>query len=143
MKLRVKRTGRTIDVQSIDYLEGDTTISIRYHTEDGYPDYYDFESLKEMNDTLEDCKPAEPLIKDEKVRKAVRAWADANKYDKLWVYHDHTAISFYNEDDDDNEITFNTMDKFGLDHLGCYTIAELCGEKEEPEDEEDTRDEEY
>lgn len=71
---------------------------------------------------------AEPYIKDEKIRKAVRAWAEVNHYDKLWVYHDHTTISFYNEEDGDNEITFNTMEKFGLENLKCYTITELCRE---------------
>ena len=73
----------------------------------------------------------EPFIKDPTIRKAVRYWADANNYDKLWVYHDHTAISFYNEDDGDNEIIFNTVEKFGLEHLKCYAITELCGESEE------------
>lgn len=74
-------------------------------------------------------------ITDEKIRKAVRAWADANGYDKLWVklwtYCGHGAISFYNEDAGDNEITFNTVEKFGLEHLKYYTITELCGEEED------------
>ena len=41
--------------------------------------YYEFpNSLAELNEEWEDYKPKEPLIKDEKVRKAVRAWAEAN-----------------------------------------------------------------
>ena len=73
-------------------------------------------------------KPAEPLIKDEKIRKAVRAWAEANKikprdtirFDALehrltWV---NTAIEF-----NESEALLD------LEELG-YTIAELCGEEE-------------
>lgn len=90
----------------------------------------EYDTLTELNKYWEDYKIVEPLIKDENIRKAVQAWAEANHYDKLWIYHDRTAISFYNEDDDDNEITFNTVEKFGLKHLKCYTITELCGEEE-------------
>ena len=89
----------------------------------------EYDTLAELNKYWEDYKIVEPLIKDEKIRKAVKAWAESNYYDKLLIYHDHTAISFYNEDDD-NEITFNTIEKFGLEHLKCYTITELCGEEE-------------
>lgn len=120
MKLRNKKTG------GLANMLGEQDF-IRVYTDAGWADY---NSLAELNEEWEDYKPAEPLINDEKIRKAVRAWAEANEYDKLWVYHDNEAISFYNEDDDDNEIIFNTMKKFGLKHLKCYTINELCGEEE-------------
>lgn len=91
------------------------------------------EVLKDWKDFIVRMPDDEPLITDPTIRRAVRAWAEVNHYDKLWVYHDPSAISFYNEDDDDNEITFNTVEKFGLEHLKCYSIIELCGEEQECE----------
>ena len=64
-------------------------------------------SLAELNADWEDYKPAEPLIKDEKVRKAVRAWAEANNI---------RAVYYSPEEDGYGE---------------HYTINELCGEEEE------------
>ena len=72
--------------------------------------------------------PAEPLIKDEKIRKAVRAWAEANhvtrvKYDASWNSFRCTdfVIGF--------DYDFDRHD--GLEDEESYTIAELCGEEEE------------
>lgn len=74
-------------------------------------------------------EPKEPLIKDEKIRKAVRAWAEASEtetveYDKYWV-------SFRR---DDKTIGFKDVDRcmgfFGLEDGKDYTIDELCGEEE-------------
>lgn len=117
MRLRNKKTGGLANCDPIEV-----------KTDAGFHDYY---SLAELNSEWEDYGPKEPLIKDEKIRKAIIAWAEANEYDKLWVYHENDAISFYNENDDDNEIIFNTVKKFGLKHLKCYTVEELCGEEEE------------
>lgn len=70
----------------------------------------------------------EPLIKDEKIRKAVRAWADANNITQ--VSHDagwnalrctDFVIAF--------DYDFDRHD--GLKDMKSYTIAELCGEEEE------------
>lgn len=74
-------------------------------------------------DTM-DYEPAEPLIKDEKIRKAVRAWADGNNigsvhYDAFWrgFRRANSSITVWEELPlEDNEV---------------YTIAELCGEEEE------------
>lgn len=130
MKLRNKNTGEIIDLDIANIKAQFGAISVIPEPVKLGGDEYVYHSLAELNAEWEDYVPKEPLIKDEKVRKAVRAWAEANEYDKLWVYHDNDAISFYNEDDDDNEIIFNTVKKFGLRHLKCYTIAELCGEEE-------------
>ena len=87
-------------------------------------------SIAELNDEWEDYEPAEPLIKDEKIRKAIRAWAEANEietvdYDNYWVAFGR----------DDKTISFKDYDKclgfYGLDDNGTYTIDELCGEEEE------------
>ena len=38
-----------------------------------------------LTDWFEEIKPAEPLIKDKKIRKAVRAWAEANDITEINV----------------------------------------------------------
>ena len=97
-------------------------------------------SLAELNEEWEDYKPAEPLIKDEKIRKAVRAWADNlresmcdgeitfyvdNPYctfqADVWKNYNNRAIAEIDLVFDHNE----------LDDGKIYTIAELCGEEEE------------
>lgn len=86
--------------------------------------------------TVEDHEPAEPLIKDEKIRKAVRAWAEA--LDLRWFkrcgsVNAHTS-RLYGQDANGtgytmelapNDLYGNSISKKG------YTIAELCGEDEE------------
>lgn len=78
--------------------------------------------------------PKEPLIKDEKIRKAVRAWAEANEYDldkglDYTEYVGNYGCSFATYGSDDNEIHF--CKKLGLEDGRDYTIAELCGENDE------------
>ena len=89
-----------------------------------------YHSLAELNDDWEDYEPKEPLIKDEKIRKAVRAWAEANEietveYDEYWVSfrRDDKTISFKDED--------RCLGFYGLENSRDYPIAELCGEEEE------------
>lgn len=87
---------------------------------DGIIDTMDYESGSE---------PAEPLIKDEKIRKAVRAWWETIPdavTDKRVIYknnHDF-AVGIYTIYC--GEIYPETLEKCRL-----YTIAELCGEEEE------------
>ena len=87
-----------------------------------------YHTLAELNADWEDCKPKEPLIKDKKIRKAVRAWAEANELDELSLANngyeiygglDDTVVQFVGE-----PLPFDNTDK-------TYTIAELCGEEEE------------
>ena len=84
-------------------------------------------SLAELNQEWEDYKPAEPLIKDEKIRKAVRAWAEANDITEINVasngYELWGGI-------DDWCIHFGGNPFKDIKPLK-YTIAELCGEDEE------------
>jgi len=76
-----------------------------------------------------DSEPAEPLIKDEKVRKAVRAWAEANGEEDNIVFTrscEYSDYMFYTNGGGD--ICFEQ----GIDlTTGSYTITELCGEEEE------------
>ena len=83
-------------------------------------------SIDRLNEEWEDYKP--PLIKDEKVRKAVRAWAEANEitqvsYDAGWNAFRCTDFVV------DFDYDFDRHD--GLKDTESYTIAELCGEEEE------------
>ena len=45
--------------------------------------------VKEFNEDWEDVEPKEPLIKDEKFRKAVRAWAEANNTEKVAIQNSY------------------------------------------------------
>lgn len=69
----------------------------------------------------------EPLIKDEKVRKAVRAWADVNNIDKATCKEEIHCVTF--ETERGMFISFDNADPIPPE--GTYTIEELCGEGEE------------
>lgn len=78
-------------------------------------------------------KPTEPLIKDEKIRKAVRAWAEANDLKNVaFVVYDDENVYFIDRDYEP-EIWFPKKSILwnDLDDGKVYTIAELCGEDEE------------
>lgn len=83
-----------------------------------------------LDDWFEEIKPAEPLIKDEKICEAVRAWAEANEIDT--VQYDEYWVSFRR---DDKTISFKDEDRrlgfYELENSRDYTIDELCGEEEE------------
>ena len=126
MKLRNRKTGEIVELKLIQ-------------VNDKYLEDHEINLLNGKKLTLEspvnsfsDVK--EPLIKDKKIRKAVRAWADANninsrhyhendvKFDSL--EHEFTWI--------DTSIQFNEFGALeGLEDGKRYTIAELCGEVEE------------
>lgn len=77
--------------------------------------------------------PAEPLIKDEKIRKAVRAWAEADGINKLLVIKMAGRLEISDGSPHLIYISFHankeTMDS--LNDRTYYTIDELCGEEEE------------
>ena len=89
-----------------------------------------YSSLSELINEWEDYKPAEPLIKDEKIRKAVRAWAEANDVLEVFIDRigDGTYIELYDEDDGRRRIS--ALRPAGLKTGEAYTIDELCGEEE-------------
>lgn len=88
--------------------------------------------------TVEDHEPAEPLIKDKTIRKAVRAWAEMNgirfihmcsrtrKENARIVGQNALGRTFTMEIDNEYEIRVCFKD-----YKECYTVAELCGEEEE------------
>ena len=85
-------------------------------------------SLAELNADWEDYKPAEPLIKDEKIRKAVRAWAEANNFLNKIEVHSLTAGTRFSIENYD--IEFLGYFIYDLEANKTYTIDELCGEEE-------------
>lgn len=89
---------------------------------------YDLETLAKGWEYY--VEPKEPLIKDEKVRKAVRAWAEANDVLEVFIDRigDGTYIELYDEDDGRRRIS--ALRPAGLKTGEAYTIAELCGEEE-------------
>ena len=99
---------------------------------DGSPERY-FESLEQAKEELEeweDYKEAEPLIKDKKVRKAVRAWAEAEEIEKVFICDDLVwgePMVRIAEDTAYHEISFKGSLKI---KCGTYTITDLCGEEE-------------
>lgn len=101
------------------------SVLVMYLDDDGHmqTDGYD-----KVEDLLEDyaaygpAKP-EPLIKDEKIRKAVRAWAEACDVEKCHYEGDGDfATRWHGIKLDCSQIELDE---------GFYTIAELCGEDEE------------
>ena len=76
-------------------------------------------------------EPKEPLIKDEKIRKAIRAWADANEISQ--AQFDRYTSGFSASDDGHNLLSMISFDGFVFMFVDgkYYTIDELCGEKEE------------
>lgn len=81
--------------------------------------------------------PAEPLIKDEKIRKAVRAWADANDkrvFEVQVCYQSYGDGSWSLRDttnEEDCGLAFIGEIPEGLNLGSRYAIAQLCGEEEE------------
>jgi hypothetical protein len=122
MRLRNKETGEIID---------SACIGVFKHQSSGDCKRVDTEarSLSKFLEQWEDYKPAEPLIKDEKIRKAVRAWAEA------------CGVNRVVNGEYDNELCAKGQQFYGakivltktvaLPRGKTYTITELCGEEEE------------
>ena len=85
-----------------------------------------YKSLAELNEEWEDYK--EPLIKDEKIRKAVRAWAEANDFTNEIEIKSLNAGTRFSEGH--WSIEFIGYFIYDLKIGSTYTIAKLCGEEE-------------
>ena len=136
MKLRNKKTGIRgyieFVMRTINPITGDPLLTVRYKDSKGITCYIDYETIAEFNDNREEYEPEEPLIKDEKTRKAVRAWAEANGIEQVTVEKDFSSYTFFPTDTDKVNITVWTEPSLSnLSKGKTYTIAELCGEEEE------------
>lgn len=136
MKLVNKQTGEVVEFVSIDSVEVDE-IEFTYVQASGHENSWGYSSLEKFNEEWGDYEPVEPLIKDEKIRKAVRAWAEANNVLEVFAGRVGdgtymTLLELYDEDDERRRISVpSAFSPAGMKAGEAYTIAELCGEKEE------------
>lgn len=112
MKLRNKKTGEIITLKD----EGELALLKLIEN-----------SLPNGLSLWEEVK--EPLIKDEKIRKAVRAWAEL--VPSAQVRYDTREGRLYTYSDYIMPYSISFPARLGLDEMTGYTIAELCGEEEE------------
>lgn len=122
MKLRNKKTGEIIDIDIIE------------NREDGSWEWQGGKTLHDLTENWEDYTPKEPLIKDEKIRKAVRAWAEANKFSIFIVNNKHyntVEIRGLTDIGDANGCSIYFKGTISKTNNITYIITELCGEEEE------------
>lgn len=130
MRLRNKKTGKIVDLSEgliIDKYNGEFIQIKPVAISD--KERYLYGSLAALNEEWEDYKPAEPLIKDEKIRKAVRAWAEAFNVDVAYlapIGDGSKFVELFNEDSDGFERIAIPAENIKQEQ--CYTIEELCGE---------------
>lgn len=117
MKLKDKRNGEAVEIKLV---RTNCKIMSDYEIETIYGEKL---SLETLNKYFEDYKPAEPLIKDEKVRKAVKAWAEATGTTSIDYWCGAIASRQNDSSIDFDERLFEEGDN--------YTITELCGGEEE------------
>ena len=129
MKLRNKKTGEVVESYEVGPI--DLYFYPNERKDKDIVDRKTYQSLTELNADWEDYTPTEPLIKDEKVRKAVRAWAEANDITEinvadngyeLWGGDDDWCIHFSGD---------GFVNPFEHIKPQQYTIEELCGEEGE------------
>lgn len=131
MKLRNKKTGEIIEGECF------TDIVKKLHERGDvlcYGSLLNVDLFAEYWKEIGDYEPAEPLIKNEKIRKAVRAWAVANDLDNFRVQNEHfnccKIIGYTAGINKASFIEFQTTIAYA-DSKKLYTIDELCGEEEE------------
>lgn len=140
MKLRNKKTGEILDL-SVGFIQDTRNgefIQIKPEAI-SYKEGYLYGSLAELNEDWEDYTPPEPLIKDDKIRKLVREWAEMNGIEKVLVCESFHSWGFTNKNDckpSDKEymgadILFKGEKPVELDFGKEHTIPELCGEEKE------------
>lgn len=134
MKLRNKKTGKVWDIPKMRHptcQEDDISFFV---VQGSVGKLFSYRSIAELNADWEDYKPKEPLIKDEKIRKAVRAWAEADDLDNFRVQNQHfnecKIIGYTAGINKASFIGFQTTIAHA-DNKKLYTITELCGEDKE------------
>ena len=129
MKLRNKKTGEVAEIYLDNYTATNNIVSVCLKVKDdvspdGYKYIASYTNLVELLEEWEDYTPQEPLIKDEKIRKAIRAWG----YSPL-TFKQHRRKGYCQFWYLDKYICFR--DEFeGLKDRKLYTITELCGEED-------------
>ena len=127
MKLRNKNTGEITEIEEVNLI-------VMSDDRECYESFAEYHSLAELNADWEDYEPKEPLIKDEKIRKAVRAWAEANNFSVFRVNNQHfnyVRIHGVKDRYSTNGSSIEFMGTIAGAEKRTYEIAELCGEEEE------------
>lgn len=132
MKLRNKKTGKVWETPKDGWpivQQDDISFFAAYGLEG---DLFSYKTLAELNEEWEDYEPAEPLIKDEKIRKAVRAWADA-LYLRGAIFDFNDETMMLRGEKLRASISFDGLDFCEFKHITAeyHTIDELCGEEKE------------
>lgn len=139
MKLRNKEnrlTGKLTYLDfNIDESEKEIDLTILLDNRDGECIDRQFYSLDELKKFLRDWEEVkEPLIKDPKIRKAVRAWAEATGIgtNDIKISKGALCITMIGwKDLISLSIDFETSTLENLRDDKEYTLSELCGEEEE------------
>lgn len=123
MKLRNKKTGVIGNLISCVNMDEYQIATDDYILLDKY------DTLAELNEEWEEYKTPEPLIKDEEIRKAVKALAKANCQQTRVVYKqlEETISCLGFIDFGGLLIEFNKLID-GLESGKTYKFSELCGE---------------
>lgn len=123
-KLRNKKTGEIKDFGNLQvYAETENTDESQL--------LGNFDSFKQILEYYEDYIPIEPLIKDSKIRKAVRAWAEANDIEDGITYLGDGEFHSYLNTTIDFAILVDEHRFDLLEKRKEYTVTELCGEEKE------------
>lgn len=112
MKLRNKKTGEI------------GVINLKIYGDDAE---YVYDTIETLYKEWEDNIPKEPLIKDPKIRKAVRAWAEVDEIEAVEIVSKYQLISL----DEQCSIEFFKEIYPDYVHNEEHTITELCGEEGE------------
>lgn len=137
MKLRNKKTGEIgrlyFDHQLIDPKTGTYAIVIQHRDKLGYEAFANYFTLTKLNEEWEDYMPKEPLIKDEKIRKTIKEWFNANNFGcrSLQYYKDGYSRSHFVHAKGNTMKIFFREEIGNLKDGGFYDIDDLCGEEEE------------
>lgn len=121
MKLKNKQTGKITEIEEINLV-------VMNDERDCYESFAEYHSLAELNADWEDYVIAEPLIKDEKVRKAISTWYEALPLDdlsekRIMFTNGEFCVGIYHIDCGNYVALKGIKERF-------YTIKELCGEEE-------------
>ena len=111
MKLRNKKTGERKEIN------------------DEERDLFDLVKKLGLLEDWEIIEEKEPLINDEKIRKAVRAWAEANGLNAQPIFFSAEYNRFCDAPDFSIAIDFYREVKGGPHDGYSYYLGELCGEE--------------
>ena len=134
-KLRNKKTGETRIFYCLHPTipDGSVILGLLDDNNSSEVQTFVYNSLAEFKDEWEDYKPVEPLIKDEKVQKAIRAFCEVTQEKKrIFVTKQFgrgsAEFSVGGRYAIRLPLSYESMD--ALEDGRNYTLTELCGEEE-------------